>query len=69
MNRVLGADIRSFFDSLDHKWLLKMPAHGSPIHYPPAYQAVTPMVVAVEQLRLVHGRVVQPPQVHRHPKN
>jgi len=27
VNRVLDADIRSFFDSVDHEWLLRMVAH------------------------------------------
>ena len=27
MNWVLDADIRSFFDSVDHEWLLRMVAH------------------------------------------
>jgi RNA-directed DNA polymerase len=32
VNWVLDADIRSFFDSVDHEWLLRMLAHtGSPI--------------------------------------
>jgi RNA-directed DNA polymerase len=27
LNWVLDADIRSFFDSVDHEWLLRMLAH------------------------------------------
>jgi retron-type reverse transcriptase len=36
VNRVLAADIRSFFDSLDHEWLLRMLVPGSPTPSPPA---------------------------------
>jgi len=30
VNWVLDADGRSFFDSVDHEWLLRMVAHGFP---------------------------------------
>lgn len=27
VNWILGADVRKFFDSVDHEWLLRMVAH------------------------------------------
>ncbi|SCX21720.1 Retron-type reverse transcriptase [Agrobacterium sp. DSM 25558] len=40
VNWVLDADIRSFFDSVDHEWLLQMVAHRIADPRIPAYQAV-----------------------------
>ncbi|WP_320203585.1 hypothetical protein [Agrobacterium rosae] len=40
VNWVLDADIRSFFDSVDHEWLLQMVAHRIADPLIPASQAV-----------------------------
>ena len=53
VNWVLDADIRSFFDSVDHEWLLRMVAHR--IADPRILRLIRPMAARPASWRAASG--------------